>query len=709
MTWLSRHSGPLGGLLLGVLVAFLGFGPGYLFGTSSFWDYPPTDFNSHIIGYRAYVHDAWHMPLFHTNALDEPNGINLLFMDSLPPVAFLAKLVRGVVPDFLRTLWWNPFGAWQLLSYGLQGLFAALVVRAAGQPSRLAQLCGSAVAISMSVFVLRFYHTALSSHFLLLAALWLYLTTRGDLASARRGAQWVLLLVVALLVHPYLFVMVCAIFTATLATWLRARRFLAAVGVAVASSFAVVLVMSVCGFFATQTAKGSAWGFGFKSTDLASFFVPQYSPFWPSRSHSLAIDLARDEAAEGWDYLGCGVLGLGLVLLVRARAAMARTARANVALLVVLLMMTAWAIGNRITFAHHVLFEVPMPKALDWLVGQLRSSGRFVWPLTYAGALYLVVLGFRTWKSGLALCVTPIFAFVQLLDGLGNFAYVRQYVLQGEVRVLEHERWAPLLDQHRSIAIGPNFKCIQWTHPEIAFASMELQYLAAARGMTISNVRSSRPSADCDRTGPARLRAAKDDGRLMVLFSPEVSSAERVHYERLGYGCASFGLGYACSRHISPSAPPAGFTPLPPGPTYEPGTKLDIASESSAPYLGVGWSYSEGTHRCQTGEAGFVHLRLARPLTTSMRLHLESAAPVVPSRPTGTVEVLVNDVSVGRIDFPGGGYFDRDFALPESLAGATLVDIELRPGDSRSPKSLGDSAEERPIGLVVRSMTLGEP
>jgi hypothetical protein len=705
------HSGPLAGLLLGVVVAFLGFGPGYLFGTSSFWEYPPTDFNSHVIGYRAYVQDAWHWPLFHTSTLEEPTGINLLYLDSLPPVAFVAKVVRGIVPGFLRTLWLNPFGAWQLLSYGLQGLFGALVVRAAGEKSRVAQVCGAAVALSMSAFVLRFYHTALSSHFLVLAALWLYLSTRGSTPLTwRRGAQWVALLVVALLVHPYLFVMVAAVFTAVVFSWLGARQLRGAGGVVVASCVAVYVVMAVSGFFGTQTIKGNAWGFGFKSTDLASFFVPQYSPFWPSRSHSLAIDMARNEAAEGWDYLGVGVLGLGLLLLVRAPRAMARTARGHVALLVVLLMMAAWAVGNRITFAQHVLVEVPMPHALDWLVGQLRSSGRFIWPITYAVALYLVVLGFRTFRSGALVCVTPIFAFAQLLDGLGNFAYVRQYVLQGEVRILDHAAFQPVLDQHRAIGLAPHFQCILWTHPQIAFAEMELQYLGAARGMTISNVRSSRSNVDCDHTRAMRLHAVPEADRLVVLFSAEVPKAEAIHYERLGLGCATFHDGYACSRHFSPGAPPAGFTVMAAGPTYEPGTKLELAKEEAmAPYLGIGWSYSEGTHRSQLGETAYLHLRMTRPLAATMRLHVAAAAPLLPSRPTGTAEIFVNDVSVGRMTFSDGGYVESDFALPESLMGATLVDVELRPGDWRSPKSLGHGTEERSIGLIVRDLTLGEP
>jgi hypothetical protein len=709
MNWLGRHSGPLAGLVLGAIVALLGFGPGYVFGTSSFWDYPPTDFNSHVIGYRAYVHDAWHLPVFQTNALDAPAGLNILFMDSLPPVAFFAKVVRGLVPDFLHTLWWNPFGAWQVLSYALQGLFAALVVRAAGQSSRLAQLCGAAVAISMSVFVLRFYHTALGSHFLLLAALWLYLRTRGAQISVRGGAQWVGLLVLALLIHPYLFVMVCAVFTASVATWLGARRLQAAGAIAVASCVAVVVVMSVAGFFATSTLKGSAWGFGFKSTDLASFFVPQYSSFYPSRNHALAIDMARNEAAEGWDYLGVGVLALALVLLVRAPRAVARTVRAHVPLLTVLLMMAAWAIGNRITFAQQVLFEFRLPHVLDWLVGQLRSSGRFIWPLTYTAALYLVILGFRTFRAGSAFVVTPILAFVQLLDGLGNFAYVRAYASQGEIRFLEHETWKPVLAEHRSVAIGPHFECIEWMHPVIAFASMELQYMGAAGGLTLSNVRSSRSNVDCLHARAARVRAAMDPDRLVVLFPPEVPLTESVHYERLGLGCASFGRGFACSKHISSALPPAGFTVLPHGARYEPGTIIKLGSDDAARFLGIGWSFGEGTHRDQLGESGFFHLRLARPLTPAMRLHLVAAGPVFPSRPRATANVIVNDVSIRTLEFTADTAVEFDIPLPATLEGATLIDIELRPADWRPPKTIGEGVDDRPIGVIVRELTLGEP
>gem|GEM_PF-2756023 len=716
LAWAVRQRGPLVGAALGVVLAFVGFGPGYIFGTSEFWSYPPTDFNSHVIGYRAYVDDAWRWPLFFTRSLDAPDGINILFMDSLPPVALLAKAMRGVVPGFLHGLWRNPFGLWHLLSYALQGAFGSLVVRAARGRGVVAEISGAAVALSMSVFVLRFYHTALSSHFLLLASVWLYLVTRDDEGEAfpkmsrRRdlgvAARWASLLAACLSIHPYLFAMSAAVFVASLGTWALGRRWLRVVIAAALAGATVLAVMTVGGFFVSSTFKGGAWGFGYKSTDLASFFVPQYSPFFPTRAHALAIDMARNEAAEGWDYLGVGVVALAIAMVVRAPREIGRAMRRHACLLVVLLLMAAWAVGNRITVAQKVVFELPMPGVLEWFVRQFRSSGRFIWPLTYVGALYSVALASRVFATGHLRFATPLLAYVQLLDGAGNLVYVHAYTARPEARFLDWKSWDPVVVDHRAIVVGPTFGCIQWMHPIIAFQSMELQYLGAAHGATLSTVRSSRPLLDCTRRDVLRARTTLPDDAVVVLFAPETKPAESIHYERQGARCATFGpSGYLCSKRPLPTAP--AFTPMRADVDYEPGTGMTLDAAASR-YLGVGWSYPEGDLRWQTGDAGFVYLRPTRPLTPSMRLRIVLAGAIFPQRPTQSVEVFVNDAPAGGLLFTDAALHTLELPLPPSALGAPLVEIELRPSDARPPAELGFGTELRPNGVVVRELGITE-
>ena len=100
---------------------------------------------------------------------------------------------------------------------------AARLVCAVGARSIVASAAGAVFAVVSVPFVMRIGHVALSSHFLLLWALALHFES----VRRRRAklGESCMLLVVALMVHAYLFTMVLMIETATLAA-LGSRRHL---------------------------------------------------------------------------------------------------------------------------------------------------------------------------------------------------------------------------------------------------------------------------------------------------------------------------------------------------------------------------------------------------------------------------------------------------------------------------------------------------
>lgn len=696
-----RNAGTIAGFLLGAITALCVFGPGFVVGTSSFWDYPPTDFNSHVVGYRMYLLDDWRFPLFHTQTLEEPRGLNLLYMDALPLVALFAKLLKPIVPSFLETMWFNAFGWWPVVAYGLQGAFGARLMRELVGPARVAELCGAAFAVATPVFVLRFLHIALASHFFILAALLLYLQSARGLGTRQAAQRWALLFATLTLVHPYLFAMCAGVFAASVANSALRGRWKDALVVFGSTAAVVLVVVFVSGFHGQEVAKGGMWGYGHKTTDLISFFTPQWATFFPL-SHRYQIDMTRNEAAEGWAYLGAGVLIAIVIAAVRAPRAFVQAARTHWPLATALGLMAAFAISNRVTVASKVLFELPLPEALEWPTRQFRSCGRFIWPAVYAVSFYVLALLYRTTRGTRFALVAPFVAGIQLVDAFAAFLYVNAYTSRGEAKFLDWETLRPVIAEHRAITFVPSFECIFWERPVVAFAQMEIEYMAAEHGVGLSSVRSSRPLRDCRHDAAELARTAIVPDRLYLLFPPEVPRATVVHYENAGAPCAVFPRGIACSTRFA-SGLPRGFSAFSPAVDYELGQKILVGTRDDERYLGIGWSWPEESHRWTDGEAAFLYVRTAEPLRRSARLHLLTAGAVADGDPRPSARVLVNGALAGRIELSAEAR-PFELPLPDSVEGARLLEIELR--SSSYPPPGGVPPGERALGLSVTELRI---
>jgi hypothetical protein len=703
-TFLQTNLATLAGFVLGVVTVVCMLGPSFVLGTSSFWDYPPTDFNSHLIGYRMYVLDDWGFPLFHTGTLEEPRGLNLLFMDALPIVALPAKLLAPIVPSFARTLWFNPFGGWLALSYGLQGAFGARLMREiVGRAGIVAELSGAAFAVATPVFVLRFLHIALSSHFFILAALLLYVQSERGLSVRRAATRWTALFAALTLVHPYLFAMCAGIFAAAMATMAARRRFRDALVVAAAAISTVLVIVAVAGFHGSEVSKGGMWGYGYKMTDLISFITPQWATFFPF-AHAHRIDMTRSEASEGWAYLGAGVLLATVMALVKAPREAARALRKHWILALALALMAAFAISHRITLGEKVLVELPLPKLLDWPTRQFRSCGRFIWPAIYAGSFYVLALVFRATRGTRLALAVPLVAAIQYVDTLAALLYVGSYTSRGEARFLEWDAMNPVVADHKGITLAPTFDCISWERPIVTFAQMEVEFMAATRGIGLSSVRSSRPLRDCRREPADHARARVVPDRLYLGFPPEVPRSTAIHFERGGAACAAFRHGMACSTRFVSNVP-QGFEPFSPDVDYTLGHIIAVGRRSDERYLGVGWSWPEESHRWTDGAAAFVYLRATEPLPQGARVHLRAAGAVLEERPRMSALVRINGVLVGEVKLTSESQ-SIDLTVPDALTGERLLELELEPSDYRAPAVFGKSTEQRALGISVTELAI---
>ncbi len=376
----------------------------------------------HFLGSVFFLSEPWHWPPgMITRFGDAPTSV--VFTDSIPLVALAAKALGWPAG-------WQYFGLWMVACHVLAGWFALRLLR------RMAMLPGGGSASSTSVahvaaalffvfaptLLLRVYgHEALMAQFLVLSAL------ERALAPWRFG-PWLLLVAVAVLVHPYLAVM-CAVIglgAAIAAVWHRQLTWPALVGQGVIAAVVLYTLAWMAAYF-VGAGQVSAAGHGFFSANALTWIDPMdWAAF--TRTHQRAVPYdgewsrflpAQSQATggqyEGFSYLGAGmllVMGVALVLRVcqglgvgpvdhtATRASdrashdaghhdtdlakdLASQRARHRAVWVSALLLALWAWSLRPSIGARVLADIPSSGALESFLGTFRASGRFIWPLTY--------------------------------------------------------------------------------------------------------------------------------------------------------------------------------------------------------------------------------------------------------------------------------------------------------------------------------------
>lgn len=410
----------------------------------------------HFLGSVFFLSEPWHWPPgMITRFGDAPTSV--VFTDSIPLLALVAKALGWPAG-------WQYFGLWMVACHVLAGWFALRLLRrmamlpggnaaqtsnAAGHVSAASGFTASMAYAAAALFfvfaptlLLRVYgHEALMAQFLVLAAL------ERALAPWRFG-PWLLLVAVAVLVHPYLAVM-CAVIgsgAAIAAVWQRQVAWPALVGQGVIAAVLLYALAWMAGYF-VGAGQVSAAGHGFFSANALTWIDPMdWAAF--TRTHQRAVPYdgewsrflpAQAQATggqyEGFAYLGAGmllVMGVALALcLLRGlgvgRAGMtAMHANAHAghhaeayraghraphraphrarhrAVWITALLLALWAWSLRPTIGARVLADIPASGALESFLGTFRASGRFIWPLTYLAMAWAFTRVLRAPAQGAA-------------------------------------------------------------------------------------------------------------------------------------------------------------------------------------------------------------------------------------------------------------------------------------------------------------------
>jgi hypothetical protein len=398
-------------LALGFAFFLFRFGARILDPRNVEWLLARDDTATHYLGWLFFRQESWHWPLGKIAGYLWPAGTSVGLTGSLPVLSIPLKALVFLLPDSFQFT-----GFWMFLSYGLQGLFAALLTREFTQ-SRGLRLAAVLLFLLAPSFLQREGHTALASHWILLAALWLYVRKREPYHIGTIVRDWVLLLLICCGLHPYLPLMVLAIALAALVRDFLLDRTLSGRSLAVAVAILPAVVLAawyLVGYFLfiDDPQLGG---------NLYANSALNLNALWNPLDTSLILARRPTLAAfenEGYNYLGLGwmvVIAAGLVILAIDRRHSGRTVR-HLPLVAVLVGMALFALGNKIAYDDAILVQWAIPTWLQPLFNPFRACARFFWPPFYGLAiLSLAMLAGRARLRWVAPFVAAC-AIVQAVD-----------------------------------------------------------------------------------------------------------------------------------------------------------------------------------------------------------------------------------------------------------------------------------------------------
>lgn len=539
--------------LIATTYVLITFDIDFLLGVGPFWANPsgpwlqdPADTQINIdmiqvqIAYLGFLHADWHLPLFFVQNLGAPSGTNIIFMDAIPVVALLGKIIAGLTGVLI-----NPYGIWVAACFILPAVFATLIVIETHQRSLLATAAASLLVITAPPLLHRFGHLPLQGHFVVIGALYLYLRDRRVRTLWANTGCWAGWLCLASLINMYIFAMAALIYGASLLRRRRAERLSSSVAAREPALVvaALVAVMLIAGHFGKGTGTSPfATGFPYYSMNLLS-------PFWPQRSGLFPGFDAIIDATRG-EYEGFNYLGFGSILIVFAGVIMHwRHLRARLVahreLAMVLVCLLLFALTHRVYLGNAKVLDLDYSWRFDRWLSVFRSSGRMFWPVFYATVLFGLVAVLRRFRTAAGVVFVLTCCLLQLVDTNPLRARLTALTQKERPRLLDQTEWQQRMAQAAQIQVYPTFQCRNTLD---ATPQIELQFAAASVNRPINdvyNARLHRTPEDCEAAATAARYGPWRDDTLYVILAvgpngvpPDWTLARK--------SCQAFSLGVWC-------------------------------------------------------------------------------------------------------------------------------------------------------------------
>ncbi len=375
------------------------------------------DLKQHYTGWLFFRESGWDFPLGTIQQLAYPTGLAITYTDSIPLLAIPFKLISGILPENFQY-----FGFWGLMSYGLTGGFAGLIVRKFNKNIIVIVIGASFFILSPIIFGRMFIHTALAAHWIILLCIVLILYKDKTTTLKKFILAWSVVVVVSVLVHPYFVPMVIAFFvTAIVLNYDNIKKSAIKTG---APLFSGLLVFWVIGGLSIK---------GVSSGGLGEYAHNINTPINPLGWSNYLQDLPLySKSGETMAYLGMGIIAMLPVTLYVAFINIDRITKwvkktyKNKQLLVkygvvalIVLGTYVFSLSPSIQLNQYVI-NIPTPNQLEEIWSIFRATARVYWAIYYVvitAVLAVIIFGFKCSKKSYLLPIfLSLFLTIQIVD-----------------------------------------------------------------------------------------------------------------------------------------------------------------------------------------------------------------------------------------------------------------------------------------------------
>jgi Family of unknown function (DUF6311) len=650
------------------------------------------------------------LPLGWSHAIGYPFGESAAYFDSIPIVALAGWLVRDFIPQNFQY-----FGIYFALCDMLQFYFGSRISRRVCGDDPVAGILGGALFLISPAFTWRaFGHFALASHWIILAALDQLLRTTGR--PSRGEVLWsAAICFIAASVNPYIAAMVLLISCATYARPLMGQgrclwQSCLGLGIAVCST---LLGLALFGFIRTaDVSQYAAAGYGLYSMNLLAPIDPGAWP--PQSAYHEALILRRQSIGpgqyEGYNYLGVGLLLLGIVSIARVPSSVYYLLRGRtVPVLVIFGLSLLLALSTKATLGNHVLYQLVLPEPITNALASFHASGRLFWPsyyLIFAGVIAAAARAFHGRWLHTALSAALV---IQLLDLAPLRAAIhQQWQSTSAAAVPVEPSWRDLGRTQRHLVVLPPWQCSTADTPGGMNGYALYGRLALEQHMTINSFYAARYSEAqrkffCNEQIAQIRRDGLRQDAAYIFARSMVSKLVGLKYE--GNYCRYEDQVILCSREPGRS----GLDPvvLQDIEILRTGDLVTFtgANKTAEHLISWGWSGPESRGRWMLGHSASLVFRLPGQLRRNLLIELSVIPFIPPAHQRQHLEITANGRLVMDGTFEQGTASDIRLVIPSSaIASDGLVRLDLNSADPASPAALGLSADERELSIGVRQL-----
>ena len=449
------------------------------------------DLSQHYVGWKLYRASGWHFPIGLCDNSFHPYMASVIYTDSIPLISLFFKLLSPLLPATFQF-----FGLYGLFCFMMQGGLAKLLLRKILPGEMTSTLACIPFLFCAPLWQRMYYHTALASHYLILAAFLLYMYRDRIGKQWQRACLWAGLGVLCVTIHFTIYGMV-SVMLVGFALWEaldikdgRARVFLSYIISYLASTVSVFWLFG--GFYGGIS--GKAEGLGTFSANLNSLFNP--------------IDYSRiikEFPLGGGQYEGLSYVGIAaLILTIPAAAYIIRNAKSitadhkNIVISLIFTSLILWviALSPVVTFGKHVLYEIPLPSVVYDAWSMFRSSGRFLWPVMYA--YILIVLYYSRFEIKgyftvilLVGCILQVYEFSEKMTNISDNYRDRQ-MAYFDADSLDVYYWGKI----RHLQFMHDYYFGEFYGNEVRNQMIGYTEFALRHGMSVSNFHFSRDDMD---------------------------------------------------------------------------------------------------------------------------------------------------------------------------------------------------------------------